>query len=335
MSEEYQVAAAPAFKDRSTRLVAFGVVQLCLGAVSGLMVALLLFSAVVVRLTGVDAAQAGPSTGFIIFSTLIYGLIAAWFIGMGIGSILARRWARALTLVAAWIGLIAGTLGMLFMAVFMRDIMNAVGQQEGMPPGFATTMTVTMVGVGLVIYIMIPGVLVLFYSGKSVRLTCEYKNPEPSWTDACPLPVLAHAFMFVAAGISMIFMAGYNWATPVFGTILSGAAGAAVLLPVMVVLMALGWGAYKLKPAAWWGSIIFVPLWMLVWGYSLTQVDLMDYYRAMGMPEQQLESMRPMIESGSFDTMMASFPCWGIVLFAFLIYTKRYYPKTGGGPGPG
>ncbi len=45
--------------------------------------------------------------------------------------------------------------------------------------------------VAAIVLIGAPIVWIIFYSRRDVRLTCEWRNPKPSWTDACPLPVLA------------------------------------------------------------------------------------------------------------------------------------------------
>ena len=47
---------------------------------------------------------------------------------------------------------------------------------------------------------------------------------------------------------------------PLFGVFVSGAAGAAVILLLALVLAYLAWGTYRLRMAAWWGMLL---LWIV------------------------------------------------------------------------
>ncbi len=60
-----------------------------------------------------------PQVGQMILCVLFYVLLATWFIWMGIGSILTRRWARALLLIFSWFWLICGATGMAFLLLIM------------------------------------------------------------------------------------------------------------------------------------------------------------------------------------------------------------------------
>ncbi|MDP2325565.1 MAG: hypothetical protein Q8N51_16270 [Gammaproteobacteria bacterium] len=275
------------------------------------------------------AAAAGMSPKMTLMGMAIYGAIAAWFITMGVGSILARRWARALILVSAWIWLACGISGIVFMSLFMGDMFDSMAASGQTPPGFAQAIKVTMVVFSAVFYVALPGSLVLFYRGEEVKATCEYRNPAPSWTDACPLPVLAHVLLFVTLALSMLLMGGYNWAVPFFGVILSGPAGAAAAIAIAALSAGLAWGACKLKPAALWGSAVLIVAWGASTLVTFARTDLMEFYEKMGMPPQQLDMMRPLIESGGLKmTMLIAIPLWMFALLALMAYTKRYYGGT-------
>ena len=124
----------PAFKDRRTGLIVLGIFAILIGGICALCVPLMIIGQMMTarRLgTEVDASPA-------VISAVVYGVMAVVLIWLGVGSILARRWARALLLCLGWIGLIIGLIAM--PAVFMA--MSTIGdtlraQGKSVPPGRA------------------------------------------------------------------------------------------------------------------------------------------------------------------------------------------------------
>ena len=97
MSDHMRIPPQPPAVDRHTRLIALGVVQLCFGALGALLTLLILFGMVtMLAMDPASAAAAGMSPRLTLMGMAVYGAMAAWFLTMGVGSILARRWARAL-----------------------------------------------------------------------------------------------------------------------------------------------------------------------------------------------------------------------------------------------
>lgn len=322
-------------KDRKTGLVVFGVLQICFGSLSALLAFFTLVSTVLMGSANPEMVAAGVEPGMMLMGGLVYGLVATWFLTMGIGSILARRWARSLTLVTAWIWLLAGLSGMVFMFFFLGDMYESMESAGQVPPGFARIMNMMVLVFMVVFYVAIPGSLLLFYRLPSVKATCERRNPTPSWTDACPLPVLAHALLFTGYAFSMVFVSGYDWTIPFFGQILSGATGAMVAIPTAVAFLGLAWGVFHLKAPAWWGSIVFTVIWSTSALFTFSRVSMMEFYEHTGMPEQQLAAMRQMLDGGEFERMMVvGIALWAIGLVGLMIYTRRYYDFGNGGTVP-
>ena len=110
------------------------------------------------------------------------------------------------------------------------------------------------------IYILLPGVFLVFYQRESVRATCQRRDPQIPWTYRCPMPVLALSILHASSAVLwMPLMAAYGCVMPVFGMILSGPAGAGdALVDIGDGLPA--WGMYRLRMAAWWGTLL---LWIL------------------------------------------------------------------------
>ena len=130
----------PDYKDRSTGLVIFGILTLLLGCLAGLFVPLMLFG----QMMAAKAPDAPPvNHAAMLPGIVIYGGLAVALVWLGIGSIKARRWARALLLIFSWSWLIMGVFMTAIMPFFMSKSLanlppNAKTGQPAMPPGAIT-----------------------------------------------------------------------------------------------------------------------------------------------------------------------------------------------------
>ena len=316
------IAQVPAFKDRKAGLVLFGVLHIGLGGLCALMVPLMIVGMVASKTFNsntpppMDMRMLAPSLIF-------YVAIATWFIWMGIGSILARRWARALLLVSSWIWLLCGIGGLLMVWLILPDMYAQMGSSGQMPTRLATDFLYITLAFMTVFYVFIPATLVLFYGSKHVRATCEFRNPRPSWTDACPLPVLALSLLFTFWACSMGFMGFYGWVFPFFGFLLSGPAGAAVALATAVALAYIAWGTYRLDVRAWSCAGGLIVCWTLSASITFSRFSLMDLYAKMKFPEQQLELMKPVWNSHG-QLFALFFAVWIAGLLGYLAYTRKF-----------
>src|SRR5689334_23984927 len=96
--------AVPTYKDRRIGLVAFGIVVIVVGCG----VAVFLPLSFLGQFMGAKAMGIAPNYQALVQTLLIYGLLAASLIWLGAGSIKARRWARALLVIATWSWLVIG-----------------------------------------------------------------------------------------------------------------------------------------------------------------------------------------------------------------------------------
>ena len=305
--------------------MAFGVGQILLGVLCVLLVGLMCVGQVMAaKKTG-----GNPDFRMIAFSLAFYAVLAGVLVWLGLGSIRARRWARALSLVLAWSWLFTGVVTIVFFAALMPRMIRAMaGGNQGPPPGVQIMMLVIPLVILGIFFIVVPASMVLFYRSNHVRATCEARDPTTRWTDGCPLPVLAVSLWLGFGAIWMLFMPwAYHGVMPFFGVLLSGVPGSAMLLAVAGLWSYSAWAFYRRKPAGWW--VVFITL--ILGGVSsvltFLQVDFKEMYRLMGVPEDQIQMIGqfPMFQGHAVVVWTAVFLS---LMLGYLVYVKRFFGQS-------
>lgn len=325
MSDHEEKLKSSDFKDMKTGLVAFGILLIIMGGFCALMVPFAIFGMIASVFIESSGTTAPMRPTMMIPGFLSYVAAAVWLIWMGIGSIKARRWARALLLVTSWLWLVGGIGGLILMALFMPHMFENIEENEQMPTGVALVVKCGVIGFMAVFLVIIPAVLVLFYGNKNVKATCEFGDTKVRWTDKCPLPVLALSFMFGFWAVWILSTGLYGWAVPFFGFILSGVKGAAVVLVVMLLSGYIAWGTYRLSMKAWWASVLLGVGWHVSAIVTFSRVSMLEYYERMNFPEQRLEIIKQSIPQNSTTVLF-----WGLCLvgsLGYLLYTRRYFVR--------
>src|SRR3954467_7428268 len=98
------VEPPPDFKDARTGLRVIGVIEIVLGSFCGLIV----LAALLVTVPRVARGMSDAEIRDRLATVLLSAALAAFFIWIGIGSCLARRWARAMMLAVAGPWLVMG-----------------------------------------------------------------------------------------------------------------------------------------------------------------------------------------------------------------------------------
>ncbi len=325
MTEHKKPVKSTEFKDRKAGLIVFGILLIIIGVACLLIVFFTLLSMIVVAVFD-DGSAAPINVGIMISTGLFYVLLVVWFIWMGIGSIQARRWARALVLVSSWIWLIGGISTLIYMLLFMPDINDQMSGSGQIPQETAIIMKYVMFGFITIFFVVIPGIFILFYGNKNVKATCEFRDARVRWTDKCPLPVLAVSLIFAAWAVSMLPMGFYGWVVPFFGYILSGTVGAGVVITSMLLCGYVAWGTYKLDLKAWWYAILLTIAWTLSTGITFSGEGLWEFYRKMNFSEEQLNMMKEFGMQQNF-AMDLSYVLWVIGSLGYLLYTRRYFTR--------
>jgi len=221
--------------DRNGGLIAFGIVQILIGIVCAMFVLGVVASSELAARSGVLRG----SVGTLIFA---YGLVAVHFITCGIGSIRARRWARAMSAAVAALWLAGGIVATISTATIVPKLI---------PHSPLITLTVVV----FFLFIALPLAIFAFYARADVRATCERRDPKTRWTDRVPVAVLAVVIvMAFAAGWLLVNMSAPM--LPLFGTILTGAPAALALLALAALCGFLAVQLYRLKESAWWTLVL-------------------------------------------------------------------------------
>jgi hypothetical protein len=324
------------YKDRSIGLIVFGLLTVCLGCLCGLLILFLVGETFVLN-SGIVTAGQGmpgapkPSIAMLIPAMAVYGMMGIALTWLGIGSIMATRWARALLLVFSWSWLIMGIIMMVVMSVMLPMILNSMPAMPNAPAGSpppSAFMGVAMV-IGLlfdgIVFVLLPGVWTFFYSSRHVKATCEARHPQPAWTDACPLPVLAGVLWLAYSVPMMVVMPATGLgALPFFGTFLTGLSASAGYLLLGVVYAVAAWRLYRLDVRGWWLLVGLICFFLVSGFVTFAQHNVMDMYRAMNLPADQLAAMDKMgfLKSKGILWLSALF-C--VPTFGYLAYIRRYF----------
>ena len=299
---EQNPGAAPAestplpmpYKDRSAGLLIFGILTILLGCLAGLFVPLMLIG----QMASGKATGAPFPISTLLPAMFIYGILAVALVWLGIGSIMARRWARALLLIFSWSWLVTGLLVLVFMAFLMPKMLATMSSsgttsQPALPPGAVAGMMVGMFLVVGVMFVILPAVWTFFYNSRHVKATCETRDPVARWTDACPLPVLGFClWLLFAVPMMLIMPIAAHGVMPFFGTFLTGVPGSMLCLAVAAIWAYSAWSLYKLEQRGWWLILIALSVFMVSALLTYARHDMMEMYQLMGYPEAQIEQMK-------------------------------------------
>ena len=325
MNQNAAVSPMSDYKDRRTGLMVFGIMVIILGCLIALMVPFMVLGQLMAgHVKGVEPTPAR----LLIPGVLMYVGLAVTFIWLGIGSVLCRRWARALLLVLSWMWLICGVIGLGVMAfVLPQVLLHLPTGTPPLPPLARMFITLFTLAFSTVIYVIIPAVLVFFYQSRHVKATCEARDPVRRWTDACPLPVLAVSLMLGFAAVWMPPMIVlYHSVVPFFGCFLSGAPGAVVLVVTMIAYLIAARALYKLNVVGWWIALLGFGLWLISALLTLARADLVQMYELMNFPKAQLEVLRQIGFLQGHGMLVFMFISW-LPFFGFLFYIKKYFKK--------
>lgn len=326
------IPEVPGYHDRGTGLVIFGVLQIILGLLAALMVPFIALGAFMSRLAPGGAVRPGQ----FISGVVTYGLAASGLVGLGIGSVQMRRWARALTLVAAWYWLITGSLiTVLLTAMLPVTMRSALAQaQQNAPGGPSPTISTGVMAViitliiifAAVFLVLVPIAFVVFYSRKDVSETVRHRDPIERWTDQTPLPVLGASVVLAIGALYLLLVGVTTPVFPFFGQYLTGISGSACFVVMAALDAYLAIALFRLQSSGWWIAAVSAPIRLLSMVLTYARADMMQAYSKMGVSDAQLKMLNsnpmfhgPVLLWFSLISM--------VLLFAYLLWLKRYFRR--------
>ena len=313
-------------QDRSVGLKVFGILTLLLGVMCGLLVPLMfLGQAMAARIH-----QAPNDISMLLPAVGMYGGLAMVLVWLGIGSIKAKRWARALMLIFSWSWLVVGVIAVTVMAFVLPRILanpppNPATGRPALPPGAMEVIMVFTFAFYGVVFIVMPTIWTLFYRSQHVKATCEARHPAPCWTDRRPLPILGLClWLWISVPMLLLMPIAGRGVMPFFGGFLTGLPGALFALTLALIWAIAAWRIYRLDLRGWW--LLLVALCALTMSSVMTFAghDMLEMYQLMNYPKEQIDQLRQtgLLEGNHLGWLMSLSM---LPLFSFLIYIRKFF----------
>ena len=327
-----------AAQSRRGLLALFGLIEILIGAACfGLLCVMSILWLFASRLPPEQAPILGTSN--LILSVLLYAGSAAFFVVMGVGTIYARRWARAIMLIVSWPWLLNMVAFLIFLVVMLRPLMARLQDSaqavfpsagsfpsgETLPQGaHVSPAMLVAIPLGLSLFLTIlPLAFIVFYTRPGVRHAFDTADTRPCWTDGRPLSVLAMTLVIwlgaagCLAGLFYGVFAG-------FGVLLSGAPAVAANLAVAAATAWLGYALYRMTIGGWWANLAFAVLFHLSWWITLSRIGLAGILGTVTIDPGRVQALRqtglPALFESSWLVLLSA-----IVWIAALLSVKRHF----------
>jgi hypothetical protein len=259
-------------------------------------------------------------TRTVIPSSLIYLALGVAFVALGIGSWKLRRWSRPLILTIGWSWLIAGALGVLVLAVMLPGLLEPYKTSETASAfGCVVAMTVAV----LLLLLLVPTGLVVFYSRPSVRALFD-RDPRTYWTDRTHPVLLGIAVLMWVGAFASLAALAYP-ALPMFGRMLTGWPLRLAVIAIAALCAWIGWAVYRRQPAGFWGLVALQVL-SLVNLITMRGLDEAAMFRGMGYSEEEVAQTArlDMFRDPLFLGVMAF--SWLLLTVALFAIRKHFVP---------
>lgn len=339
---------------RRGRLTASGIIFGLMGGLCLIFFALIVFSMSMMNLASASAGSSGAAEldqmESMLFKSnlinlIIYGGGAIYLIAIAYGSIFLRRWSRPLALTTSWLVLYTGVISLaslFWMAPAMKEMMSVApptppasgGTVPVAPPpvamdGFFSVFLAVMITFVFVFLILLPILLLWLNWHRDVRVTLEFCDRKPRWTDRGPIPAVAISIVAMLGAISMLMMLIIPW-MPFFGRMLTGNPARLLVGVITLWLLFIALTAYRRKLSGWIAAIVLLSVSAVSYWLSAPQMDFREMYVEMGMPSEAVdEMMGPDNPTGKLieaTTSMGVFMLLGFApLVAYLIWAFQFF----------
>jgi hypothetical protein len=195
-------------------------------------------------------------------------------------------------------------------------------------PAFAQQgILIMMFAVLSFLFLVLPGIWVLFYGSKNVKATCEARDPVERWTDRCPLPVLALSLMLLFGGASILMnMVSLHGVLPFFGMLLSGPLGMAAWALFAAFWVYLAWAVYHLDLRGWWLTFLSMALFAISSFLTYSRHNMTEVYQLAGYPQDMIARVQQIsfLQGNSLAWLtLLSFLPW----LVYLLFVQKFFRR--------
>jgi len=272
---------------------------------------------------------------------IFYLVSAVTMVWLGIGSLLIHKWARALLYAMGWFQA-AVTVGGLICAIpILAAVMNFTNSMAPTtaPGGTGGAGMILQLGgfMGMLIGMQIAtrllpaAVMIIVYGLRGVRMTTEYFDRQPRWTDGLSVELLCWWIFLIWAGVLFLLLgpvyavAGHELDFPL-NPVLSGTFLAFCGLAMLVS----AFGTARRASWAWLTGLCAILTPLLVIIVTLASFNIADYVRER-FPTTDPEGAKSMNELLRFlesaQTFWMPFVLAAAILVSFLVWIKPHFEK--------
>jgi hypothetical protein len=313
------------FKDRKGWLFIFGVIEILIGLIAVFLMSMMLF---MLRILPSSSKETIPllDKSTLAMVVPLYGGMAIYFIWIGIGSIIARRWARAIMLSVSTFWFIMGIWFYIILCIgkfgTKSGVQNITEQVRTNIFSFWDFFMFTLL-------VILPAIFFFFYRSPNVKATCERKDPVLRWTDKFPLSVLTVLLLLASSAISYLLSIFTSQHIVTFlSMIFTG-------LPAMVITMAkvsiyiyLALQIYNMRMIGWTATLIYSIIDYGSQALSFLLIDEQQFLTAAGYSASQIQQMQQTGKAWGNPLMSLMWAGMLLIWIGYLLYIKKYFIKN-------
>lgn len=315
MNDSSADSRATVHREGRHALVVFGVIEILIGLTLAAMAPLSILAGFFA--TSVDLWVVVPSV-------VLYCAMASAFIALGVGVIRARQWARALSLSLGWVWLLTGISTLVFVWLFTPTLWSDLARSSGLSRTAAEWLDIGINVFLIVVYVLLPGAFVLFFRSPRTVAACRRHDPNPGWAGRCPQRLLALAVAYALGGLSVLAMPAYGFVFPLFGSLLSGLAGAVLWTGVLLLAGVLTWGTCRRRVWAWRLAVIATVAAAASCAVTFAVVTPESVFAATGLPVEQRFLIDDFWPSAPWIHVTFWLAVWGSLL-GYLFVTRPLF----------
>ncbi|NLE44269.1 MAG: hypothetical protein GX620_06075 [Chloroflexi bacterium] len=237
-----------------------------------------------------------------------YYLAGGILVALGYGHLFVRRWAWALTLTTLWVWLVVGlpiTLAGLFVFATSKD------------PSISQFIAVLPLAV--IAYPALPLLLLSIYRSTRFRTVFEAASPEAPWIERVPLAVRGLCGLWVFHVIGWHGTIMLNGVFPLFGALLTGSRGIAMIAGLIAMAPVLIWGLAQLRPWAWWLSVLLSGATAASSLVTFQRITFAELIAAIELPSAEMAMFRQLPFLHRHPTAVAILPSLATLIVSAMV----------------